>query len=79
MSLHSGPASLLDEIEEDLLNFIREWRQKGFKVNCFSLLRKAYELNPKLREHSEPAGKMCLSQFLARNNLTFCTSTHKAQ
>jgi hypothetical protein len=79
MSCHAGPASLVDDIEEALLNFIDEWRQKGFEVNRFTLLRKAYELKPELRERSEPAAKICLSRFLARNNLTHRVATHKAQ
>ncbi len=38
MSFHAGPTSLVDDIEEELLNFINKWRQKGFKVNRFTLL-----------------------------------------
>jgi len=79
MAFHGGPASLVDDIEQDLLDFIKEWRQKGFEVNRFTLLRKAYELKPEVRQRSEPAAKICLSRFLARNNLTHRVATHKAQ
>ena len=33
MARHGGPASLVDEIEQELLDFIEEWRQKGIDVN----------------------------------------------
>jgi hypothetical protein len=46
MALHCGPASLVNEIEQEILDFIKEWRQKGIDVNSFTLLRKAYELKP---------------------------------
>ena len=80
MACHSGPSSLVDDIlQQDLLDFIEEWRQKGFEVNLFTILRKACELKPELRQRSLPAAKMCLSRFLARNNLTRRVATHKAQ
>ena len=79
MALHRGPASLVDEIEQELLDFIEEWRQKGIDVNRFTLLRRAYELKPEFGNRSEPAAKVCLSRFLARNNLTHRVATHMAQ
>ena len=38
ISKHTGPTSVLADIELDLLNYIEEWRQKGFDVNRFILL-----------------------------------------
>ena len=55
------------------------WRQKGFEVNRFTLLRKAKELKPDVLERSEGAAKICLSCFLAKNQLMHCVATHKAQ
>ncbi len=39
LSEHTGHNSLLHNIKLDLLNFIKEWRQKGFDVNRLTLLR----------------------------------------
>jgi hypothetical protein len=41
MATHAGPTSVIAEIKQDLLDFVEMWRQKGFEVNCFTLLRKA--------------------------------------
>ena len=79
MSLHPGPTSLVSNIEKGLLNFIEEWRQKGFEVNCFTLLRKARELKPEILHLSEGAMKICLLCFLVRNNLAHRAATHTAQ
>ena len=79
MSEHTGPNSLLHDIELDLLNFIEEWRQKGFDVNRFTLLRKAGQLKPAILEKSIAAAKICISRFLSKHNLTHRVITHKAQ
>jgi hypothetical protein len=69
----------LFNIKQDLLAFIVEWCQKGFKVNRFTLLRKAGQLKPELFEHSKPTHKIDISCFPAKNNLMHHVSTHKAQ
>ncbi len=40
--LHSGPPSILKDIEEDLLDFIDLWHAKGHPVNRVVLMRKAH-------------------------------------
>ena len=79
MSDHKGHASMLHDIEKDLLNFIEEWRQKGFNVNRFTLLRKAGQLKPEILQKSNNAIKMSISRFLAKNKLTHRVTTHQAQ
>ena len=80
MSDHKGHLSMLADIEKDLLNFIEEWRQKGFDVNRFTLLRKAGQLKHEVIEgRSNVAVKICLSRFLAKHGLTHRVATHKAQ
>jgi hypothetical protein len=80
MAFHPGHESMLAEIEQDLLNFIEMWGQKGFEVNRFTLVRKIRELKPDIvLERSNGAMKICLSRFLAKNNLTHRVATHKAQ
>ena len=74
MAAHAGPTSVIAEIEQDLLDFVEMWRQKGFEVNRFTLLRKAKELIPDVLEHhSEGAAKICLSRFLAKRFLFSAT------
>jgi hypothetical protein len=79
MAAHAGPMSVIAEIEQDLLDFIEMWHQKGFDVNRFTLLRKAKELKPDVLELSEGPTKICLSHFLAKNQLTHRVATHTAQ
>jgi len=79
LAAHAGSASVMAEIEQDLLDFVEMWRQKGFEVNRFTLLRKARELKPTVLERSEGAAKICLSSFLAKNQLTHCVAMHTAQ
>ena len=64
MDAHAGLTSLIAEIEQDLLDFIEMWHQKGFEVNRFTLLSK------EVLQHSDGAVKICLSCFLAKKQLT---------
>ncbi len=79
LSEHTGPNSVLHDIELDLLNFIEEWRQKGFDVNRFTLLRKAGQLKLAILEKTVASAKICISRFLVKHNLTHRVITHKAQ
>ena len=79
LSLHEGPMGLFKDIEIDLLNYIEEWHQKGFEVNCFTLLRKAGQLRPAIHDKSIGAAKRFISHFWMKNNFTHRISTHKAQ
>jgi len=74
-----GPAGLLDDVEEDLVTFVDEWRMKGLPVSRLSLVRKACQLSPAFSEKSLPAKKMAISCIMARNNLAHRMSTHAAQ
>ena len=79
MSDHQGTVSAFADIEKDLLNYIEEWRQKGFDVNRFTLLRKAGQLKPKILQKSTFAIKVAISRFLAKHGLTHRVTTHQAQ
>jgi hypothetical protein len=68
----SGKNGLLKNVESELLEFIID-------VNRFTLLRKAGTLKPEILNKTERAAKICLSRFLAKNNLTHCVATHMAQ
>jgi hypothetical protein len=58
MAADAGPTSVIAEIKQDLLDFVGMWHQKGFEVNCFTLLRKAKELKPDVLKHSEGVAKI---------------------
>ena len=79
LSMHEGPVGILKDIEMDLINYIEEWRQKGFEANRFTLLREAGQLRPAILDKSIRAAKICISRFLMKNNLTHRVATHKAQ
>jgi len=79
LSLRGGPASLLDEVEEELVRFVDEWRSKGLPVSRLSLVRKACQLCPAFADKTLPAQKMAISRIMARNNLAHRMSTHTAQ
>jgi hypothetical protein len=79
LSLHKGPASILNEVEQELVEYIHLWRQKGFPVSRMSIVQKVGQLRPDFGEKSLAACKMVVSRFLARNQLTHRVATHKAQ
>ena len=79
LSLHKGPASILDELEQELVEYITMWRMKGFPVSRMSIVRKVGQLRPDFGEKSLAARKMSVSRFLTRNQLTHRVATHKAQ
>jgi hypothetical protein len=78
---HTGPVSvsIFADIKKDLLNYIKEWRQKGFDVDRFTLLRKARQLKPEILQKSTFAIKMSILRFLSKNKLTHRVTTHQAQ
>ncbi len=78
LTASSGHTGLLTDVQAELLAFVEEWRQKGFDVNRFTLLRKAGTLKPEILNKSEGAAKICLSWLLAKNNLTHRVATHMA-
>ena len=79
LSAAPGYRGLLKDVEAELLEFVEEWRQKGFDVNRFTLLRKAGTMMPEILNKTEGAVKICLSRFLAKNKLTHRVATHMAQ
>ena len=78
-TLHKGPASIPQELEQELIQFIHQWRQKGFPVSRMSIVRKVGQLRPEFGKKSLAARKMAVSRFLQRNQLTHRMATHKAQ
>jgi hypothetical protein len=79
LRLHDGPASILQEVEQELVEYIHLWRQKGFPVSRMAIVRKVGQLKPEFGEKSLAARKMVVSRFLARNQLTHRVATHVAQ
>ena len=79
LQLHTGPRSILLDIESNLLEFIDSWRSKGLPVNRIALMRKAQSLKPELLRKSAHAVKMSISRFMKKNRLLHRMATHKAQ
>ena len=66
---HPGPEGFLDDIKDELINFITEWRDRGLPVSRFAVLQKATQYKPAFAEKSLPARYgTCVS-------LAFCTRT----
>ena len=40
LSLHKGPAKILHEVEQDLVEYIHLWHQKGFPVSRMSIVER---------------------------------------
>ena len=79
MTLHKGPMSMVENIKEELIEYVTNWREKGFPVTRMCLIRKVGQLKPEFMEKSMEARKMAISRFLAKNNMTHRVATHKAQ
>ena len=43
---HRGPAGYLDDIQEELIAFVTDWRDCGMPVTRFALVRKIGQLKP---------------------------------
>jgi hypothetical protein len=76
---HRGPEGYLDDIQEELIAFVTDWRDRGMPVPCFALVRKIGQLKPEFLEKSSTARLMCISRFLSANNLVHRVATHTAQ
>ena len=78
LSLHKGPMSILDDITQELIEYITHWRERGFPVTRMCLVRKIGQLKPDFLTKSMEACKMAISRFLAKHNMTHRVATHKA-
>jgi hypothetical protein len=79
LAVHKGPAAILAEFKEQMLDYVSKWRGKGMDVSCLSLIQKACQLSPGFAGKTLDAQKMCISCFMMQNGLTHCTATHAAQ
>ena len=66
---HRGPVGFLDDIQEELIAFVTDWRDYGMPVTRFELVRKIGQLKPAFLEKTGIAHLMCVSRFLSANNL----------
>ena len=76
---HQGPDGFLDDVKEELMTFITEWRDRGLPVSRFAVLKKATECKPEFAAKTLPARYMCISRFLHKNNLVHRIATHTSQ
>ena len=75
-SHHRGPVGFLDCIQEELIAFVTDWRDRGMPVTCFELVRKIGQLKPEFFEKTRTARLMCVLRFLFTNNLVHRDATH---
>ncbi len=73
---HRGPAGYLDDIQEELIAFVTDWRDRGMPVTHFALVRKIGQLKPEFLEKTSNARLMCVSHFFVLNNLVHRVATH---
>jgi len=52
---HRGPAGFLDDIQEELIAFVSEWRDRGMPVTRYALVRKIGHLKPEFLLKSSAA------------------------
>jgi len=76
---HRGLAGYLDDIQEELIAFVTDWRDCGMPVTWFALVHKIGQLKPSFMEKSSTACLMCVLRFLFANNLVHRVATHTAQ
>ena len=76
---HRGPAGYLDDIQEELIAFVTDWRDRGMPVTRFALVRKIGQLKPEFFEKTSTARLICVLRFLFTNNLVHRVATHTAQ
>jgi hypothetical protein len=76
---HQGPEGFLDDVKEELIAFITEWRDRGLPVSRFAVLQKATQCKPQFAEKTLSARYMCISRFLHHNNLVHRIATHTSQ
>ena len=55
---HRGPAGFLDDIQEELIAFVTDWRDRGMPVTRFALVRKIGSLKPAFLEKTRSARLM---------------------
>ena len=75
---HRGPAGFLDDIQEELIAFVSEWRDCGMPVTCFALVHKIGHLKPEFLEKTSTAHLICILRFLAvrKQSCSLCCDTH---
>jgi hypothetical protein len=69
----------LDDIQEELIAFVNDWRDRGMPVTRFALVRKIGQLKPEFLLKTSRACLRCISCFLSVNNLVHRVATHTAQ
>ena len=76
---HHGPEGFLEDIKEELVTFVTEWRDRGLPVSRFAVLQKATQYKPEFADKTLPARYMIISRFLHQNNLVHRLATHTSQ
>lgn len=43
-SIHQGPCSIIEDVTQDIVDFVKEWCGRSLPVNCFNLIKNACQL-----------------------------------
>jgi hypothetical protein len=78
-TLHSGRKSCLADIEEELLKFIFENRERGMSVSIRIVIMKAGQLDPPFRHKTDRAKDQAIRRFVASHGLVHRVHTHESQ
>jgi len=79
LSTHVGRRSTLAAIEEALVQWIFEMRQRGMAVSVSMVEVRATQLLPSLRHRSRDARTMAVRRFLNAHRFVIRASTHESQ
>lgn len=79
LSLCMGRRSALEQISDELLQFIFERREQGFAVSRKAVVMKASKLLPEFSVKSAIAKYSAVRRFLKRNDLVYRVGTHVSQ
>ena len=78
-SLHPGRSSILEPLQEPLLQWFFELREQGFMVSVRLITLKACELSGVFRRKGARAKDMTVRRFLARHRIVLRAVTHECQ
>ena len=73
---HRGPTGFLDDIQEELIAFVTDWRDRGMPVTRFALVRKIGRLKPEFLLKSSTARLMCISCASFLRTILFIVLRH---
>lgn len=78
-TLHRGPKSQLDGVEDLLLEYIFEKREQGMNVSVGMAVKKASKLDRIFKQKTKNAKSMAMHRFVRKHGLVHRVGTHESQ